>query len=68
MATKKCGWFMELEDKVGTLEVGKYADLIVTSKDYFTVPVDDIRTLTSVLTVVDGKVVYGDAEFANLDD
>ena len=67
MATKKCGWFMELEDKVGTLEVGKYADLIVTSKDYFKVPVDDIRTLTSVLTVVDGDVVYGDAEFAGLD-
>jgi hypothetical protein len=67
MATKKCGWFMELEDKVGTLEVGKYADLIVTSKDYFKVPVDDIRSLTSVLTVVDGKVVYGDAEFASLD-
>jgi predicted amidohydrolase YtcJ len=67
MATKKCAWFVELEDKVGTLEVGKYADLIVTSKDYFTVPVDDIRSLTSVLTVVDGKVVYGDAEFAGLD-
>ena len=32
MATKKCGWFMELEDKVGTLEVGKYADLIVTQQ------------------------------------
>lgn len=67
MATKKCGWFMELEDEVGTLEAGKYADLIVTSEDYFKVPVDEIRSLTSVLTVVDGKVVYGGAEFAHLD-
>jgi predicted amidohydrolase YtcJ len=68
MATSNCASIIDLEGKVGLLEPGKYADLIVLSDDYFTVPTDDIRTLTSVLTVVDGKVVYADAEFAALDD
>jgi predicted amidohydrolase YtcJ len=67
MATRKCGWFMDLEEEIGSLEVGKRADLIVLDRDYFKVPVDDIRTLTSVLTVVDGEIVYADGRFAGLD-
>jgi len=67
MATRKCGWFMDLEHKIGSLEVGKYADLIVLSADYFTVPEDDIRMLTSVLTIVNGRIVYADSEYAGLD-
>jgi hypothetical protein len=66
MATRKCGWFMDLEEKIGALEVGKRADLIVLDRDYFKVPVDDIRTLTSVLTVVDGDIVHADGKFAGL--
>ncbi len=65
--TERCDWFLDLDGKVGTLEPGKYADLIVLDRDYFTVPVDDIKGLTSVLTVVNGEVVYGDAEFGGLD-
>jgi len=68
MATSKCDWFVDLEGKVGSLEPGKYADLIVLSDDYFKVPTDEIRKLTSVLTVMDGNVVYADAEFAALDN
>jgi predicted amidohydrolase YtcJ len=68
MATERCDWFMSLDGKVGTLEVGKLADLIVLNRDYFRVPVDDIRTLTSQLTVVDGEIVLADGEFARLDD
>jgi predicted amidohydrolase YtcJ len=67
MATKKCGWFMELEDKVGTLEVGKYADLIVTSEDYFTGSCGRHPLAHLGAHGRDGKVVYGDAEFAGLD-
>jgi predicted amidohydrolase YtcJ len=68
MSTRKCGWFMDMEDEIGSLEVGKHADLIVLDRDYFKVPVDDIRTLTSVLTMVGGKFVYADGEYRRLDD
>jgi len=67
MATAKCGWFIDLDRKVGSLEPDNYADLIVLSDDYFAVPEDDIRTITSVLTLVGGRVVYAGAEYAGLD-
>jgi len=51
-------WFSFDEDKRGSLEVGKLADLAVLSKDYMTVPVEQIGGIESLLTMVDGKVVY----------
>lgn len=43
-----------------------YADFAILSDDYFTIPEQQIKSLKSVLTVVDGKVVYGDDEFKAL--
>jgi predicted amidohydrolase YtcJ len=48
------------EARKGTLEVGKLGDLAVLSGDYFTCPEDSIKDLRSVLTVVGGKVVFGE--------
>lgn len=47
-----------LDDKVGTLEVGKEADLVVLSQDPFTVAHNTIAATRAVLTMVGGKVVY----------
>jgi predicted amidohydrolase YtcJ len=52
------GWFLREEDRIGTIEVGRLADLVVLSADYFTVPDAELRRIRSVMTVVDGKVVY----------
>jgi len=51
-------WFSHDEQTRGSLEVGKLADLAVLSKDYMTVPADQIGSIESVLTMVGGKVVY----------
>lgn len=48
----------------GSLEVGKLADLAVLSGDFFTLPVDRIGGLESVLTLVGGRVVYGAGPYA----
>jgi predicted amidohydrolase YtcJ len=59
--TAENGWFLKEEDRLGTIEAGKLADLVVLSADYLdpkAVPDDAIRKLKSVLTVVDGKVVH----------
>ena len=66
-ATVECAWFLDLDGKLGTLEPGMLADLIVLSDDYFTVPDDEIKDLTSLLTVVDGRIVYADGPYAGLD-
>jgi hypothetical protein len=42
------------------------ADFVLLSKDYFTVPEDQIKSISSVLTVVDGRVVFGSGRYANL--
>jgi len=56
--TRGNSWFLKMENKVGSIETGKLADLTVLDRDYFTVPDAEIRKIRSVLTVVDGRVVH----------
>jgi adenine deaminase len=51
-------------DKLGSIEAGKLADLVVLDKDYLTVPGDDIGKLTPQLTVFDGRIVYVHPDFS----
>lgn len=51
----------------GALLPGRYADLAVLSQDFMTVAEKDIKSITSVMTVVGGKIVYADAEFKSHD-
>lgn len=46
------------EDRKGTIEPGKYADLTVLSEDITKVPVRELRDLPVAMTIVDGEVVY----------
>ena len=55
------GWFLKEEANLGSIEAGKFGDVVVLSDDYFNVlrvPDESIKKLYSVLTVVNGKVVY----------
>jgi len=56
--TRENGWFAKEEDKVGSIEVGKLADLVVLSGDYFSVGEDALKQLKSVLTIVGGRIVH----------
>ena len=60
-------WFSKDELKRGSLEAGKLADLSVLSKDYLTVPVDQVGGIESLLTIVGGRVVYAAAPFGALE-
>jgi predicted amidohydrolase YtcJ len=57
-------WFSGEENRKGAIVPGQFADLAVLSADYFSVPEDDIKRIESVLTVVDGRIVYAAREFA----
>ena len=59
-------WFSGDEAKKGTLVTGMLADFAVLSDDYFTIDEDQIKHLESLLTVVNGCVVYGAGEFTPL--
>jgi predicted amidohydrolase YtcJ len=56
--TRGNSWFLRMENKIGSIETGKLADLTVLDRDYFAVPDTEIRKIRSVLTVVDGRVVH----------
>ena len=48
------------EDKLGSIEKGKLADIVVLSKDLLKVPDNQIKKAKIVLTMVGGEVVYGE--------
>ena len=59
-------WFSNEEEKKGSIEIGKFADLAVLSDDYFSVEEEQIKEIDSVLTIVGGRIVYAKEEFQNL--
>ena len=63
MYTRNSAFMANDDDKRGTLETGKFADLAVLSADYLTAPVKEIGKIRSVMTMVGGKVVYSAAPF-----
>ena len=58
MKTRWVAYISGDENKLGSIEEGKLADLAVLDGDYLTVPEEEIEKLRVVMTVVDGKVVY----------
>jgi predicted amidohydrolase YtcJ len=66
MYTSNSAFTANDDDKRGTLEPGKFADLAVLSADYLTAPVPEIGRIKSLLTMVGGKVVYASGPFADL--
>ena len=56
--TRSNGYFMFQEGNLGSLQPGKYADLLVLDRDYLTVPVDQILDIKPTMTMVGGKIVY----------
>jgi cytosine/adenosine deaminase-related metal-dependent hydrolase len=51
-------------EKLGTIEKGKIADLVVLDRDFLTIPSDDISEVKPQVTLVDGKVVFVHTDFA----
>ena len=50
------------ENELGSIESGKYADLVVLSDDYLNVPADAIKDIKALVTVVGGQPVHGTFE------
>jgi predicted amidohydrolase YtcJ len=57
------GYNMIKDTLKGRIEKGYYADLAILDHDYFTVDDETVKKITSLLTIVDGKVVYGSPEY-----
>ena len=53
---------MFLENTIGSLEVGKRADIAVWDRDLYSVPTEQIKDLKCLMTLLDGEVVYSTPE------
>ena len=47
-----------MEERIGSLEVGKLADLIVLDRNLFDLPADSIHTAKVTRTLLGGRTVY----------
>lgn len=64
--TEGSAWFSGEQDVKGTLAPGMYADLTVLSADYMRIPAAEIRQINALMTMVGGRVVYGEGDYADL--
>ncbi|MGE0592773.1 MAG: amidohydrolase family protein [Vicinamibacterales bacterium] len=58
LRTREAAWLLRMEDRLGSLEAGRLADLAVLDRDYFSVPDEALSRVRAVLTVVNGRAVH----------
>jgi len=58
MYTRGAAWYLNREDDMGSIEVGKFADLVVLDRDFFSVGDAQMRRTQAALTVVGGRIVH----------
>ena len=56
--TMGSAYVLDMEKTIGSLEVGKLADIVVLEKDLYKIPPADISTTKVRLTMMNGKVTY----------
>lgn len=64
MATVWASYYVLKETELGTIEPGKFADILVFNKDYFSVPESELSSVYPVMTVVGGKPLVVREEYA----
>jgi len=64
--TRGGAWFMNAEAELGAIAPGNLADFAILDRDYFSVSEDEIEAISSVLTVMDGRVVFGVEDYGDL--
>jgi hypothetical protein len=62
--TQGSAWFSREDQRKGALRPGQFADLAVLSDDYFSVNDEDIKGIESVLTIMDGEIVFAQDPYA----
>ncbi len=58
MYTTGAAWIEFAEKERGTIERGKLADAVVIDRDFLKCPVDEIRSVQPLMTIVGGRIVY----------
>ena len=65
MATQNGANYVLRGDRLGSIESGKLADLVVIDRDYMSLPVEDISEIRPLLTMMGGRVVFLRTDFSD---
>ena len=63
--TRWAAWHVWKEKYIGSIETGKWGDLVMIDRDYLTVPEDEIAQINPLLTIVGGHIRYSEPNFAS---
>jgi predicted amidohydrolase YtcJ len=58
MITRWAAEYVLKGDKLGSLETGKLADVVVLDRDYMTIPDDDVSEIRPQMTILNGKIIF----------
>ena len=58
--TRSNAYLLFQEMRLGAIKPGLLADMLVLDRDYLSVPVDEIKDIRPVATIVDGEIVFGE--------
>ncbi|MDJ1480957.1 amidohydrolase [Cytophagaceae bacterium YF14B1] len=61
--TSGSAWFSGEENDKGKIVKGMYGDVAILSDDYFSISVETVRQIESILTIVNGNIVYASGEY-----
>ncbi|WP_132859750.1 amidohydrolase family protein [Shimia isoporae] len=61
-ATINAAWNLNMDDEIGSLEVGKKAEIVVLDKDLYEIDPNDISEVDVLFTMMGGEVVYDHRE------
>jgi predicted amidohydrolase YtcJ len=64
MTTSWAAGYVLKPDKLGSIEKGKLADLVVLDKDFLAIPDEQIHTIVPQITIMDGNIVYVNTDYA----
>lgn len=56
--TRQNAFLVFQENNLGSIQLGKFADLVVIDRDYLTIPADEIKDIQPVMTMVGGRIAY----------
>jgi predicted amidohydrolase YtcJ len=56
--TRNNAYLFFRENDLGSIQAGRFADLVVTDRDYLTIPAEQIKDIRPVMTMVGGRIVY----------
>jgi len=63
--TRNNAYLFFRENDLGSIQNGRFADLVVLDRDYMTVPADQIKDIKPILTMIGGRIVYDAATNLN---